>query len=336
MCSLPVFVGLDYHQDAVQVCVMDRPGQILTNREVANDWEAIVARAEAYGRVVGVGIEACTGAANLAEELIQKAGWSVDLAHPGYVNRMRQNPDKHDWGDARLLADLERVGYLPRVWLAPEEIRELRRLVNYRQQIVNERRNVKLRVSALLRDQRLRYRQGKSWTLRWLAWLKQVELSPQGRWIVDRYLSRMELIREELQLVENRLTQLTKDDSLVNALQQQKGIGPTTAWVIRAHIGRFDRFRSGKQLSRFCGLSPRNASSGTRQADAGLIKAGNAYLRSTLIEAAHRLIRYEPEWCARAERLLRQGKPKCVVIAAMANRWMRWLFHQMQPERLAA
>ncbi len=41
--------------------------------------------------------------------------------------------------------------------------------------------------------------------------------------------------------------------------------------MLRAEIGRFDRFGSGKQLARFCGLSPRNASSGTRQADAGLV-----------------------------------------------------------------
>jgi hypothetical protein len=49
----------------------------------------------------------------------------VQLAHPGYVARMKQSRDKTDFGDARMLADLERVGYLPRVWLAPEEVREM-------------------------------------------------------------------------------------------------------------------------------------------------------------------------------------------------------------------
>ena len=63
-------------------------------------------------------IEACCGAANLADELIHRCQWSVDLAHAGYVARMKQSPDKTDYSDARLLADLERVGYLPRVWLA--------------------------------------------------------------------------------------------------------------------------------------------------------------------------------------------------------------------------
>jgi len=41
MTKVTVFVGLDYHQDSVQVCVMDRDGSVLTNRRCANAWEAI-------------------------------------------------------------------------------------------------------------------------------------------------------------------------------------------------------------------------------------------------------------------------------------------------------
>ena len=41
-------------------------------------------------------------------------------------------------------------------------------------------------------------------------------------------------------------------------------------------------------------------------------------------------------WTALAARLSSRGKPTCVVIAAVANRWIRWLFHQMQPSCLAA
>ena len=92
---------------------------------------------------------------------------------------------------------------------------------------------------------------------------------------------------------------------------------------------RFDRFRTGKQLARFCGLSPRNASSGTRQADAGLVKAGNPELRAVLIELAHRLIRWEARWRELGLKLKGGGKPGSVAAAAVANRWVRWLYHEM-------
>jgi len=291
---------------------------------------------ECHGQVKGVAIEACTGAADLAEELGLHAGWSVDLAHAGYVHRMKQGPDKTDWGDARVLADLERVGYLPRVWLAPQEIRELRRVVRYRQQLAGERRNAKLRVSALLRDQRLSCSYARRWTLAWRGWLSQAELSPESRWIIDRHVRRLDQVVQEIAEVERHLGEMTRTDVMVRRLERYKGIGPVTAWTVRAEVGRFDRFRSGKQLSRFCGLSPCNASSGQRQADAGLIKAGNRQLRATLIEAAHRLMRRDPRWIALANSWERRGKPRCLVVAAVANRWVRWLYHELQPDRLAA
>ena len=54
------------------------------------------------------------------------------------------------------------------------------------------------------------------------------------------------------------------------------------------------------------------------------------------METALRLMRCDERWTALAARLSRRGKPKGVIIAAVANRWMRWLFHQMQPSCLAA
>ena len=336
MKSIAVYVGLDYHQDSVQVCVLDRSGAVLRNGSYENDALVIGTVVENYGNEVHAAIESCTGAADLADELALRSGWTIDLAHPGYVARMKQNPDKTDFTDARMLADLERVGYLPKVWLAPQEVRELRRVVRYRHQLVDERRRIKLRVSALLRDQRVRspYASG---TKGWFDWLKTTkEVSQESQWILKQHLKRLVSLERDIKGVEKRLTRLTKKDPLVAALQKQKGIGPVTAWTIRAEIGRFDRFRNGKQLSRFCGLSPRNASSGQRQADAGLIRAGNRVLRAVLMEAAHRLIRFDDPWKAFAKKLLDRGKPKCVVVAAAANRWMRWLYHQMQPAMLAA
>lgn len=328
MSSIPVFVGLDYHQASVHVCVLNAEGKQLANSKCANDWRAVERQVRRHGMPRGVAIEACNGAAHLADELIGHAGWPVRLSHPGYVARLKQSPDKTDYSDARLLADLERVGYLPPVWLAPEEVRELRRVVRYRQQLVAERRNIKLRVSALLREQRV-FIQGKAWSQAWrrhVAYLPEV--SEQAAWIIGRQVVRLEQLDREIDLVTQRLEQMTAGDPFVAKLLEQKGIGLITAVTIRAEIGRFDRFRNGKQMARFCGLSPRNASSGARQADAGLIKAGNPQLRAVLIEAAHRLLRYDEHWGAVGAELLSRGKPKCVVIAALANRWVRWLHYQ--------
>ncbi len=334
--SLEVFVGLDYHQESVQVCLMNQKGKILKNRACPNDWRKVRQAVGARRQRVSVAIEACCGAADLAQELAEKAGWSVSLAHPGYVARIKQSPDKTDFGDARLLADLIRVGYLPKVWLPPQQIRELRKLVRYRSQLVDDRRRTKLRLRAILRDERVVLPDIRPWTRVWLKWVREeAKLSPTSQWIVKQQLDRLEQFNHEVRQVERELQAWADEDRLCLKLMELAGIGLITAVTLRAEIGRFDRFAKGKQLARFCGLSPRNASSGTRQADSGLIKAGNPQLRSILIEAAHRLMLREPRWRKFSARLRRRKKPTNVIVAAVANRWIRWLFHQMQPDQLA-
>lgn len=334
MNTVPLFIGIDYHPSVVQVCVKDAGGKDLAVRRVSDSAEAIHSAVASLGEVKRVAIEACCGAADLAEELVSRFGWSVDLAHPGYVHRMKQTPDKTDRTDAAMLADLTRVGYLPRVWLAPQPVREMRVLVRYRRDLCDQRRNAKLRLRALLREQRAKDA-FKAWTKAWLAWVKkEAPLSAQGQWAAGQLLAHIDYLNARIKEAEARLHEFTKDDPVVARLREQPGIGPITAWVMRAEIGRFDRFNDGKQLSHFCGLSPRNASSGQRQADAGLIKAGNPYLRATLIQAAHRLVKHDPRWRLLASELRAKGKHSCVVTAAIANRWVRSLHHQLTKEML--
>ena len=330
MSKVTVYVGLDYHKDFIQVCVMDRCGKILANRRCKNQVQALVELVATFGDEVHAAVESCSGAAALADELATRHRWSINLAHPGYVARMKQTPDKTDWADARVLADLVRVGYLPAVWLAPEDVRQLRALVRYRQQLVERRRTIKLRITALLREARVVEPRSR-WSKAWVAWLRTAEgLGTQARWIIHKHLMDYEQVVILIKEAESRLEAVTAGDPVVAQLSAQRGVGLVTAATIRAEIGRFDRFATGKQLARYCGLSPRNASSGQRQADAGLIQAGNPQLRAALIETAHRLVRFDPRWADLGLRLRAAGKPTCVTIAAVANRWVRWLFHQVE------
>src|SRR5262245_25962574 len=326
--TLPLFVGLDYSQHAVQVCVLDSQGAVLCNRACPDAASRIDEAVRRFGTARGAALEACTGAADLAQELTDRFGWPMHLAHPGFVSRRKQSPDKTDFSDARVLADLERVGYLPRVWIAPRALRELRTLVRDRQQLVAQRRNLKLAIGALRREHRQRCGQAR-WTTAWRLWVEhQAQLPEQARGVMRQRLRRLEWVGQEVRAVEQRLGQVTQADTTAGWLRTLKAIGPVTAWTVRAEVGRFDRFRSGKQRARFCGLTPCNRSSGDKQADAGLIHAANPELRRVFIEAAWLLTRMQPRWRALAERLKAQGKPSTVVVAAVANRFVRWLDHE--------
>jgi len=336
MSTVTCFVGLDYHQDSVQVCVLDGDGRRLLNRSCPNDWLRIAQAVEPLGRVERAAVEACCGAADLSEELRTRAGWPLDLAHPGYVERMKRSPDKSDFTDGHLLADLTRVGYVPKVYLPSSYERDLRQLANHRQALVDQRRAAKLRVGAVLREHRAKPPGGAKssrWTRAWVAWAASAaELSGHARWVVGELLGEITHLDRKVLAADARLSEATEGDPLVKRLMTEPGVGEVTAWVLRAYVGRFDRFATGKQLSRYCGLSPCNASSGARQADAGLVRGCNKLLRATLIQAAHRLARTEPRWRELSRSMRARGKPASVVAAAVANRWARGLWHRMNEQ----
>jgi len=167
------------------------------------------------------------------------------------------------------------------------------------------------------------------------SWLTdEAKLSDSDRWVREDHLSELQSLGERIKAVEKRITAATADDPVVAQLLAQPNVGLVTAATLRAEVGRFDRFDTGKQLARFCGVTPRNASSGARQADAGLIKACNPDLRKVLIELSHWIIRTkDPQWSQLAAEMLGRGKPKNVVVAAVANRWVRWLHHELRRDK---
>ena len=337
--KVQLFVGLDYHQDAVQVCVLDQRGAVRLNRPVANDWRKIrdavdAAAAPLNGRVCRAGVEACCGSADLAQELADRAGWDVSLGHPAYVAKLRGSPDKSDFSDGRLVADLVRVSYLPAVWLPPRHVRQLRQLVNYRGRLVAQRRAAKLQVGAVLRERRVKFPEALArsrWSKGWVAFASATDqLDEHARWVVQQTLEEVAHLDKRVAAADARLREATAGDAVVQRLMKQEGVGEVTAWVLRAFVGDFARFRSGKHLARYCGLSPRNASSAAKVGDAGLADGCNKLLRATVVQAAHRLARTSPRWSGLYDSLRARGKHACVAVAAVGNRWLRSLYHAMK------
>jgi transposase len=329
MSIVKTYVGLDYHEDTVRVCILDQTGKMLLNRDLPNSVPKVATAIHYFGIPGKVGIEACCGAADFATKLATAGGFPVTMAHAGAVAKLKQGKDKTDHGDAWLLADLSRVNYLPEVWIADAQTRQLRRLVRYRESIVESRKNTKLRIRALLREERVTQPQNRPWTKAWLAWLTNVELGEQSRWVMDQLLAELQHDEQRIQNTEQRMVTATQGDAICERLLQEPGVGLITAITLRAEIGHFGRFRNGKQLARFCGVTPRNASSGKRQADAGLSCESNKNLRRVIIQAAQRLPRCDERWKTMKQHL-RQTKHANVATAAIANRWIRALYHVMK------
>lgn len=334
-----ISVGIDYHQNICRVCAMDQDGKVLfdENCESTADFVNNFARWQ-FGKKRKVrfeaAVEACGGAAKFAEDLRQ-LGWDVHLAHAATVARLGKHLDKTDKHDARVLADLVRVGYLPQVFLAPERQRQLRSLVRFRMDLAKRKKQTRMRIRGLMRESHLKITEPSPWTVSWLEELRKriEELGSERSWICEQQLAELDDLKLRLLQVEKRLAVAVTEAPGSSRLLAQKGIGLITAAILLAEVGDFHRFRNGKQLCRYCGLAPVNESSGDRDFQKGIGRACNGDLRRMLIEASHRLSRYTPRWKEMKSRLIRNGKKRAVATVAVANRWLRRLhFDMIQPE----
>jgi transposase len=79
---------------------------------------------------------------------------AVDLkvAHPAMLKAITAAKKKNDRADAGKIADLLRVNLLPECYMIPEELRELRRILRYRNMIVSAAVKMKNKMSGLLME----------------------------------------------------------------------------------------------------------------------------------------------------------------------------------------
>src|SRR5260370_5520717 len=121
------YIGFDVHKKSVSYCVKTGDGRIVEEGKLP-------ARRQALRRWARQRIEPWHG----AMEATLFSGWIYDalkayaaelqMGHPAMMKAIGASKKKNDRLDARKIADLVRCNLLPACYVAPVEIRELRRL----------------------------------------------------------------------------------------------------------------------------------------------------------------------------------------------------------------
>jgi transposase len=75
-----------------------------------------------------------------------------------------------------------------------------------------------------------------------------------------------------------------------------KGVGELTSGLLELEVLDWHRFTGRRQVSSFTGLVPGEDSSGTRRRQGAITKHGSPRLRHCLIEAAWRLLQWQPDY----------------------------------------
>lgn len=108
------------------------------------------------------------------------------------------------------------------------------------------------------------------------------------------------------------------------------GLGRETAESLEQEVCDWGRFRNRRNVGSFCGLTPGEASSGQRREQGGITKCGNGRVRWLAVQAAWRMVRYQPEYRAVkkfAERLKAGGtmlRRKRLIVALAREFLVDW------------
>lgn len=177
----------------------------------------------------------------------------MHLAHPLGIKAFENRRVKNDRVDARLLADLLRMGRLPESWIAPGSIREQRELVRYRRKLSQLRAGLKAQVDSVLGKEGLLPPINHIWGPGGSDWLDETHMA-------EAYDTRVRSLRRLIKLYDTAITKLDariadvfKGHSGYETIQQLNGVGQVFAAVFTAELGDVTRFESAKQVTSWPG-----------------------------------------------------------------------------------
>ncbi|MFH2061326.1 MAG: IS110 family transposase [Pseudomonadota bacterium] len=219
---------------------------------------------------------------------------NIKVAHPEMLKAITAAKKKNDQSDAQKIYDLLRVDLLPECYMAPSDLRELRRILRYRTHIVRTAVKIKNKISGLLMEVGAEYNKKRLHSKKYFfELLENIDDVPPS--VVDM----LKLSRSNLEIfnsIQKKLVHTLKKNHLirerVNRLQSIRGIGEVTAltWVLE--ISEPERFSSIRQAVSYCGLCAAQKESAGKEFRGLISKKRNKHLQTVLIEAA----KLAPHW----------------------------------------
>jgi transposase len=331
-----IVIGLDVHKRSVTAVAVDEAGRPLAEKVIAVGSEELLDWAAALGAERLWAVEDCRQLTGWLERQLLGVGEELVRVPPKLTvpeRRAGRTRGKSDPIDALAIAraalrepDLSRPRPDERVY------RELKLLVDHRDDLVDQRRRT---------QQRLR------WHLHQLDPTYEVplrrldrasHLDCVGRWLARREPELQARLARELVTTIRQLNRAIaeldreleqRSAAVAPALLELPGCAALTAAKLLAEIGPIDRFKTDAQLARHAGVAPLEASSGRTQRHR-LDRAGNRQLNAALYRIAITQARYHTPARDYLERKRTEGKSRREAIRCLKRQLARVVFNTLK------
>ena len=317
-------VGLDLAKSVFQVHGADGEGRAVLRRKLL--------RGKVLAFFAGlpsclVGMEAYASAHYWARE-IQALGHEVLLIPPQYV-RPFVKTNKNDAADAEAICE---AVTRPTMRFAPAKSAEQQSVLmlhRARELLVRQRTMVINALRGHCAELGLIVAQGASKVEELVAIIEDpgdVQLPPLAREALGSLVEQLHSAQARIKQLEATLLAWHRSNQASRRLATIPGVGVITATALVATIGDGAQFRSGRQLSAWLGLVPRQHSSGGKDRLGRMSKRGDGYIRRLLVHGARSVLRWR-----RAKPGTRPGWSDQLLVSRTRFPWTQnWLNRSVQ------
>ena len=326
---MAVYIGVDLHVRTQTVCWVDTADgeqHEITLDHQRDDVRAFYAQ---FAAPAVVGVEA-SGYSLWFHRLLEELGHRLLVGDALAIRQCARRRQKNDRRDARLLLDLLLHEEFPAIHIPAPASREVLALLRYRHRLVRIRTMLRNGLQAVALSHRLRLGP-KLFTAGGLQQFAALPLT--GAFAVQRQhsLALLASLAEQILAVEAQLQDRAQQDPRVLRLRTHPGVGLLTSLAVVHTLEPVSRFDRARRVAAYCGLDPKERSSGDTQRWGHISKQGNRLLRFLLIEAAHNAIRGDDDLC-RFFFHLQARKNASIAIVAVARKLVLRLYRMLRDE----
>jgi len=334
-----IVVGVDVHKQSLTAVAVDEVGRPLAEL-TAGSGEELVAWSTSLAAERLWALEDCRQLSRRLERTLVNAGEQLVRVPPKLMapqrraGRVRGKSDPIDaLAVARAALQEPRLDH-PRP--GEQRLRELKLLVDHREDLVDERRRAQQRLRWHLHelDPQLTVPPGALDRAVWLDRLAR-RLARQEQTILIRIarelVGRCRSLTRTILALERELEQRTSETA--PALLALPGCGALSAAKLLGEIGPIERFDTDAQLARHAGVAPLEASSGTHRRHR-LDRGGNRQLNCALHRIAITQARIHPPARAYLGRKQAEGKSRREALRCLKRQLARPVYTTLKSEPL--
>jgi transposase len=332
-----IVIGVDVHKQSLTAVAVDEVGRAIAELSAGGsgelvDWSVSLAPERLWA------VEDCRQLTGALERRLLAAGESLVRVPPKLMapeRRAGRARGKSDPIDALAVARAAlREPRLDRPRPGEAALRDLKLLVDHRDDLVDERRRAQQRLRWQLHDldPELAVPPGALdrplWLDRVARRLRRGEQTVQIR-IARELVGRCRSLTRSILELDRELPARTEQSA--PRLLTLPGCGPLSAAKLLGELGPIERFDTDAQLARHAGVAPLEASSGKHQRHR-LDRGGNRQLNCALHRIAITQARVHPPARAYLERKQSEGKSRREALRCLKRQLARTVYNTLKSE----